>query len=154
MKYEFAWQLGLLPYCGACAWFFMFVFKNRKPLKLWWFGFLSLCFSELVDFSVICIAWSRGGGARLGGIVRKNLDIIFGLAAGAVGIFHLCRGILFFGRDAVYWASCPAPALWTLCVVLMFFLRNRRPLSLVVWPSLPLAFVMWVLFAIMMFGKS
>ncbi|MBU4278651.1 MAG: hypothetical protein KKC30_18065 [Proteobacteria bacterium] len=87
--------------------------------------------------------------------MRKNIDIFFGLAAWAVGIFTFVAGFYSLGGYAVYWASWPAPALWTLCVVLMFVFRNRRPLKLWwVWPSFPLAFVMWVLFAIMMFGKK
>ncbi|MBU1277397.1 MAG: hypothetical protein KJ720_18650 [Proteobacteria bacterium] len=79
--------------------------------------------------------------------MRKNLDIFFGLAAWAIGIFTVADGFSLFGAFWVEWPYWPAPLLWIICVVLMFVFRTRRPLKLWwVWPSFPLAFIMWVLF--------
>ena len=87
--------------------------------------------------------------------MRKNLDIIFGLAAWAVGIITVLDGFSYVDLPWGIWPYWPAPLAWSICVILMLVFRNRRPLKLWwVWPSFPLAFIMWVLFAIMMFGKS
>ena len=86
--------------------------------------------------------------------MRKNLDILFGMAAWVIGLFTIVAGHYSLWGHSVDWMAWPAPLLWTICVVLMLIFRTRRPLKLWwVWPSFPLAFIMWVLFAIMMFGQ-
>lgn len=87
--------------------------------------------------------------------MRKNLDIIFGLAAWAVGIITVLDGLSYLSLHWVAWPYWPAPLLWSICVILMFVFSTRRPLKLCwVWPSLPLAFMAYVLFAIVLTGTS
>jgi hypothetical protein len=87
--------------------------------------------------------------------MRKNLDIYFGLAAWAVGIIPVLDGCSYVNLHWGSWPYWPAPLAWSVCVVLMYAFSTRRPLKLCwVWLSFPLAFVMYVLFAIMLIGKS
>jgi len=84
----------------------------------------------------------------------KNLDIYLGLTAWGIGIFTAISAVVPFWRYAFEWTYWVAPGFWALCVILMFVVKNRRPLKLWwVWPSFPLAFMVWVLFAILVFGR-
>lgn len=79
--------------------------------------------------------------------MRKNLDIIFGLTAWGIGILAVVAAFHPFWKFRFTWMEWVAPSLWTLCVILMFVISKRRPIKLWwIWPSFPLAFVMWVLF--------
>ena len=87
--------------------------------------------------------------------MRKNLDIIFGLAAWAVGIITVLDGFSYLSLHWVAWPYWPAPLLWSICVVLMYVFSTRRPLKLCwVWLSSPLAFMVYVMLAIMLIGMS
>ena len=86
--------------------------------------------------------------------MRKNLDILFGLTAWAIGLFTLAADQFSWGGYSLQWMTWLAPLLWTICVVLMLVFKKRKAWKLWwVWPSFPLAFMVWVLLAIMMFGQ-
>lgn len=87
--------------------------------------------------------------------MRKNLDIFFGLAAWAVGIVTVLDGLSYVHLPWGSWPYWPAPLTWSVCVVLMYVFSTRRPLKLCwVWLSFPLAFMAYVLFAIVMTGPG
>ncbi|MBU1277398.1 MAG: hypothetical protein KJ720_18655 [Proteobacteria bacterium] len=85
--------------------------------------------------------------------MRKNLDIFFGLAAWAIGILAVMAAFWPFWKFGFTWMEWVAPSLWTLCVILMFVISKRRPIKLWwVWPSFPLAFVLWVSLIVLVLG--
>ncbi|MBU4563523.1 MAG: hypothetical protein KMY53_13415 [Desulfarculus sp.] len=87
--------------------------------------------------------------------MRKNLDVCFGLVAWAIGIFTVATEFFFYWKYEFAWRDWFAPILWSLCVVLMLVLKNRRPLNLWwVWLSFPLAFLNWLIFAVIFIAWS
>ena len=85
--------------------------------------------------------------------MRKNLDILFGVVAWAIGLCTIAADQLPLGGYTFEWIIWVAPLSWIICVVLMFVLKNRKTWKLWwVWLSFPFAFMAWVLVAIMVFG--
>jgi|GEM_PF-990880 len=85
------------------------------------------------------------GAFRVGGYMRKNLDIFFGLAAWLVGISTAIASFFPLGRIWFHWELWGGPCLWVLCVVAMYSVSKRRLKTLWwVWPSFPLAFLLLV----------
>ena len=86
-------------------------------------------------------------------LMRKNLDIYLGVVAWVIGLCTIAADQLSWDGYSLEWITWLAPLSWTICVVLMFVLKNRKTWKLWwVWLSFPLAFMAWILVAVMVLG--
>ncbi|MCF8033318.1 MAG: hypothetical protein K9K66_09360 [Desulfarculaceae bacterium] len=88
-------------------------------------------------------------------LMRRNLDIIFGVIAWAIGLCTIVADQLPLGGYTFEWIIWVAPLSWSICVVLMFTFISRKAGKLWwVWPSFPFAFMAWILVAIILVGAE
>ncbi len=87
--------------------------------------------------------------------MRRNLDIILGLIACAIGLFTFATLVYLDYPYRDEWMMWIAPSLWLVCVIAMYIFRKRNPWWLIwVWLSFPGAFVVWCMLAIFIMGQD
>ena len=77
--------------------------------------------------------------------MRKNIDILLGLVAWAIGVFTIAEENLFDWQYEYEWKRWIGPGLWLLCVMATYVFKTRKSWKLFwVWLSFPLAFAFWI----------